>query len=140
MVLKFSRCAFTLMELLIVVVLVGILAGFGSASYQKMLYKSYERDIIVQLRAIQAASEIYRAQNGSYWVGAGDHTVFNPALRINVVPSSPATTYVYNSADGSSFSADGQYVPAGIEILIDSSLEPDPCCVITASCRTVPAC
>jgi prepilin-type N-terminal cleavage/methylation domain-containing protein len=135
---RFSRQAFTMMELLIVVVLISILAAFGIVSYQKMLYKAYERDIVVQLRAIQAASEIYRAQNGVYWSGTGGPAVFNPALGISVVPSSTSTVYTY-SGNGVNFSANGEYSPGNIEIQIDSTVGPDPCCV-TTGCLTVPAC
>ena len=63
--------AFTMMEIMTVVTIVGVIAVFAIPNFTKTMETSYEQDGITQLRAIHAASDIYKAQNGTYWPGDG---------------------------------------------------------------------
>ncbi len=56
--------AFTLVELLIVIVVIGIMAGFGAANFSKSLGKAKARDAINNLSIIHAANMMYKARNG----------------------------------------------------------------------------
>jgi general secretion pathway protein G len=57
--------AFTLVELMIVIVVIGILAGFGAANFSKSLGKAKARDAINNLTIIHAANMMYKARNGN---------------------------------------------------------------------------
>jgi len=54
--------SFTLVEVMVVIFLLALTAGFGLVEYNKALEKSIERDAIIKLGAIQAAYQLYLAQ------------------------------------------------------------------------------
>ena len=85
------------MELMVVVIIVGIMAAFAVPSYTKANNKAEERQMIVNLRSIIAAQEIYKAQKGDYWP-AGAYAVptgnqglpqLNTDLKLNIINSVP---------------------------------------------------
>lgn len=59
--------AFTLMEMMAVVVIVGVIALFAIPNFSKTMEGSYEQNAGTQLTSIHAANNIYNAQNGTYW-------------------------------------------------------------------------
>ena len=69
-----NKRAFTIMEIVIVVILIGIIAAFALPNYNKSIRKSHERDAVLQLQALHAANLIFRARNGDYFdtVGTGE--------------------------------------------------------------------
>lgn len=96
----YSQRAFTIMELLIVVIIVGIIAGFAIPGYQKALRKSEERVAIIKLRSMSAGMKIYKAKHGNY--PAFDMTnlaSINQNLGLSVVADT--MTYQCIQADGS---------------------------------------
>lgn len=60
---KDKHSGFTLIEVMIVITLLGIIAGFAIPNYQNSIRKSHERDAISQLTLIKAANDIYRSQS-----------------------------------------------------------------------------
>jgi len=58
--------AFTIMEVLIVVILVGVVAAFAIPNYNKGLEKSDEREAVSNLRLIAQALEVYNFRNRQY--------------------------------------------------------------------------
>ncbi|MBI3332685.1 MAG: prepilin-type N-terminal cleavage/methylation domain-containing protein, partial [Candidatus Omnitrophica bacterium] len=60
------RAAFSLTELILVVILAAILAGIAVPSYVKMVEKSRVRDAESTLRMIFQAERIYRLDNQIY--------------------------------------------------------------------------
>jgi len=60
---------FTLIELMIVVVLVGVVAGFGIPTYTKIIRKSNERSAILGVITIAKANEVYEVTNPDYLPG-----------------------------------------------------------------------
>ena len=58
--------AFTLVELLIVIIIIGILATMAVPQYQKMVNRAKWAEAVQMAGAIRTAEEIYKAQNGAY--------------------------------------------------------------------------
>ncbi len=141
-----NKRAFSLMELMIVIVIVGVLATFAIPNYAKSVEKSYERDVYTQLMAIQAANKIYLAQNGRYVTPAEGIG----GLNINVIPNSAsAYTYVSSSGSGSSavFRVKAQITNGGYSCRIDvtqdsitkTSSPPNPCVCSGSNCASAVA-
>lgn len=82
---KIFHRAFTLMELIIVTIIIGIIAAFAIPNYQKSIEKSYERREYLNLLAINGAQAIYKAKNGVYF-GGGSMTIpeINAGLGLNL--------------------------------------------------------
>jgi len=69
--------AFTLLELLTVVAIVGVLATLGLVSYRRFITSSKSSEAIYMVGAIRAAQESYRAETLSYLdVSAGFNEYF----------------------------------------------------------------
>ncbi len=80
-----SKKAFTLTELITVLVILGIIAGFAIPNYNTAIERSHRRDADIQLRAIHVANQIYRAQNGNYLAGTFDLAAINNTLGLNII-------------------------------------------------------
>ena len=77
------------MELIIVVVIIGVIAGFAIPSYQKAMARQKVKRLILTATLIGGAQEIYKAKNGRYWgVPDGfdlDATSINANLGLNII-------------------------------------------------------
>ncbi len=151
--------AFTIMELMVVVIIVGIMAAFAVPSYNKANNKAEERQMITNLRAIISAQEIYRAQKSNYWP-AGAYAVptgnqglpqLNTALRLNIING---TKYVYacRSSAAQQFECTASYSPGAfawqlytnVGIAHGTVYPQQVCCdaatFATNPCPTLPSC
>ena len=82
--------SFTLTELMIVVIIVGIMAAFAVANYTRSIERSHRRDAETQLTNIWSAEQIYRAQYGQYWPSdEGSHLIseINSTLGLGIIPN-----------------------------------------------------
>ena len=70
-----KRIAFTLIELLIVVMIVVILATIGIPGYYKAKRKAIQKEGISSLKLIAAAERIYRLERDSYFYYPNSGTV-----------------------------------------------------------------
>ncbi len=61
-----TRNSFSLIELLVVVVIIGVLAGLGFLSYSNALKSSRDGRRKADLEQIHAALEMYKSDNGVY--------------------------------------------------------------------------
>ncbi len=58
--------AFTLIELLVVVLIIGILAAIAVPQYQKAIWKSRSRHMLVAIKALKDASQAYYLAHNEY--------------------------------------------------------------------------
>lgn len=93
--------SFTLIELMIVVVIIGIMAGVGIPSYQKAIEKNEERTAVVKLQAMRAGMIIYKAKHGSYPAfDMPDLASIDQNLGLNIVPDTITYQCLQNGAEG----------------------------------------
>lgn len=126
---------FTLLELMVVVIIVGVIAAFAIPNYNKSMQKAHERDMLAQLTSIHAANLLFRSYDGNYWSTGGvnaDMAAINSALSINIIANS-GTTYNYNSADGTSFLATATW-GACILGVTEAPLDSDNPCLSGGTC------
>lgn len=94
------QAGFTLIEVLIVVAILGIIAGIAVASLMNALDKAKQRATMADMRAIAKAIEIYGVDTGHYPDTGGDMDALRNVLipvQSNVVPVTDhwAHTYQY---------------------------------------------
>ena len=85
----FSTRAFTLMEILIVVILVGIIAAFIMPDSRQSVENEFERSARYNLEAIYNTQRLLRAKTGDFWPvepGVQDLAAINNVLGINIQP------------------------------------------------------
>ena len=63
---KKNRFGFTLVELAVVIVIIGVLAAFGVPRFLKSVERSKAAEAFAYLSAVQGAQERYNAQYGTY--------------------------------------------------------------------------
>ena len=64
--LRKLRQGFTLIEILIVVVIIGILATVAIPTYFKYVKKGYASDAKIQIKNIYMSADMYKQENGEY--------------------------------------------------------------------------
>jgi prepilin-type N-terminal cleavage/methylation domain-containing protein len=102
--IKMKNNAFSITELMIVIILIGVMAGFALPSFTKAVLKAQVRDAMIQLEALYAANRIFRAQNNTFWtvtVAAGPTgaaTINGGPLGLNLVSNGLSYGYTPNSA------------------------------------------
>ena len=109
-----NKEAFTLVEVIIVLVLLGIVAGFAVNGYQKSVDRQNTKRMAMEHITITMANKMYQARRGAYWVptttapvggwdkGTTDKNVISAALGINLNQSN--MTYEYSVMnDGSRY-------------------------------------
>ncbi|MBF0122033.1 MAG: prepilin-type N-terminal cleavage/methylation domain-containing protein [Candidatus Omnitrophica bacterium] len=89
-VMNIHQKAFTLVEILIVIIIVGIVAGFGIPNFSKSIGRSRVRDAMNNLSVIHAANAIYEVRNNANV--SGDLDAINDKLKLNII-SSGGTIY-----------------------------------------------
>ena len=62
---NYSSAGFTLMELLIVVLIIGILSSIALPQYQKAVEKTRAQEALINLRTLANAEKIYELANGT---------------------------------------------------------------------------
>lgn len=106
--------AFTLMEVMIVVAIVGILAAIAVPAYTEQIKKGKRNDAMQALLAASEAMERYKAANFSY-DGAALGTIFNDKVPVDggtayytlSLENLSATTYRIRASATGSMAGDG---------------------------------
>jgi len=89
-IFKIYNQAFTMTEVIVVLILVGIIAGFTIPNYRRSLEMEFERTARFQLEAVYKAEQLYRARVKDLWPGSdgteNDLNTINVALGLNINP------------------------------------------------------
>ena len=133
------------MEIIIVIVLVGILAGFGLRSYINAIQKTREREMASNLKAMYAANSLYRAQVRQYLSGVNSNLAFiNTNLGLSIIGA--GIIYTYNGAAGAyTIRADWRNTANNNLVSIIINEQPlannNPCCLAGLNgCLVINAC
>ena len=146
--IKSRHNAFTLTELVIVIVITGLIAAFAIPSYNKSINRTQERDAYYQLQVIQRAEEIYLAKNNTYWPfdspTGGPYTHhdvddINTALRLNIIENDVTYDCWGDGAADNSCTATSDTGTFTILLAPDQMYIYNPCCS-AGLCQVVPAC
>jgi len=107
---KFSNKGFTLIEVLVVIGIIGIIAGFVTANLLAGRVKTRDAKRKDDLHKIRAAFEAYRGTNGVYPLALPDCATFTS------ITDTAGTTYLSNvpcDPSGSSYWNGGKYKYSG---------------------------
>ena len=88
------RKAFTMVELIIVMVIMGIMAGFSIPNFTKTINRARSRDAVLNMNIIHASNVLYRVRNGVD-LAAANLVAINTALNLNIIAN--GATYVCNA-------------------------------------------
>ncbi len=66
--------AFTILEIMIIIVVTAIIIGLGSVQYMKAIEQAHLQDAIHQLRLIHRAENLYFSRTGQLWMTSGETT------------------------------------------------------------------
>jgi prepilin-type N-terminal cleavage/methylation domain-containing protein len=90
-----SKTAFTLIEVMIVLVIIGVLSSLAMMSFSGSMEKAAEREACINLESIISAINIYKINNGSYpaksLVDTSAH--INSNLKMDLPVSAPRWGY-----------------------------------------------
>lgn len=100
--------AFTLLEIMVTVIIVGIIAAFAIPNYSRTVDQTHEQDAMMQLSAIRTANQLYYAKTLKYWPSAsGDKLVdeINLNLSLNIIENGLTfKCFCTGSCNGAAFS------------------------------------
>ena len=129
-----SSKGFSLVELMIVVVIIGILAAVAVPAYFNHILRSRQADAYHNLLDIKAAQEMYYSQNDAYYINTGSDLsnidVDNPFIKLLSFNSGDSKYYRYRISSGDTFTftavAEGKFKKlSGDSIRITD--DADPC-------------
>lgn len=95
--------SYTLIEILVVIVIIGILASLAWPNYSKLQEKSLDREAKASLALIRAAERIYKMEVGFYYPFSGavaDPSLINTNLKLSLPTSAAKWTYNVDNASG----------------------------------------
>ena len=88
------RRGFTLTELIITIIIIGILVTLGLSQYFPLRERAYDKEATTNLKLISAAEKIYRMEIGGF-VNCTDTNQTNERLRLSL----PTTKWYYKVDD-----------------------------------------
>jgi prepilin-type N-terminal cleavage/methylation domain-containing protein len=104
---------FTLVELIVVVIILGILAGTIAPQYNRGREKSFDKQAQIILSLIRAAQKTYQTENGYYYTpGATDVPSINSNLSLRLANDG---SWNYGISDTNGFVASAQRDSVGYD-------------------------
>ena len=79
-----NKKAFTLIELLIVVALIGILSSIGVITFQGQIKSSKQKKAEINLNSVNLALQEYKSNNGSYYYQSSCSSSSNNTIDTNL--------------------------------------------------------
>jgi len=146
---KTSKCnarylaqGFTMMELIVVVILFAVIAGFAIPGFDKTIRRSHERSAILFLTSLHLANEIYEVKMNEFLPGAGlSLAQINSGLEINIQAQNMTYSYTRSAVDAykatAAWSGSTNFTIRVNEQSMSSAN--NPCCS-AGSCPTMPGC
>ncbi len=132
----FVRCAmrraFTMIELLLVVVFIAIMAGFFMPGFGKTISRAKASDAIGNLSLICGANAIYKSKHGFNFAPTGSVTVLgtiNTGLGVNIMPNGLA----YSCGSGACTAVSGSDFTIGVDLNAGVSAS-NPSCTTGTNC------
>jgi len=93
--------AFTLIELIIVITVIGILVAFAAPQFGVTRERTLDREARAAIALIQAAEKVYRMEEGPYYPSPSGSTTnianINANLRLSLPAGSTQWTYTVDS-------------------------------------------
>jgi len=128
--------AFTLMEIIITIVIVGLMAAFAVPNYTKAVAKTDERAAIANLMAIRAAIEMYLTNTGTATIPAdwSGLSTINAQLGISIIDTK-MTYDCFTTAGGGKCDATH---PSGWVILFPFAGSKNIVCDVADDCPSCP--
>ena len=83
---------FTLIELIIVIVIIGVLATLGVSQYYPLRERALDKEAEANLRLIASAERIYRMETQTY-VTSNTTSQINSDLRLSITTTRPSWSY-----------------------------------------------
>ncbi len=115
--------AFTIVELIVVVIVMGAIAGFAIPNYTRSVENAHYQDAVLQLKAIHSAQQIYKARSGQYWPTDGStHYAYdmNNDLNLNLIED--GITFTCASSDpATGFSCQAERDGASFTVTVDQT-------------------
>jgi len=107
-----TKRAFTLIELMIVVAIIGILAAIAIPNFVKFQCRSKQSEAKGNMKAIYVGEESYRAENDTY-ISFPNTSLASQTNAIGFQPKGNKIRYVYktNAANQTAFGADATVNP-----------------------------
>ena len=92
--------AFTMMELIIVIIIISIIFGMAMPGFNKMKEDNKDKKATSNLRLMQAAERFYYVENSTYYPSAGTQTVIatiNTNLKLSLSTTDTDWNYLVKS-------------------------------------------
>lgn len=140
-----SRRAFTLVELMIVIVIIGAIAAFALPKYTQSVTLAKERRAGSNLLLIYNAQLNYLKYNNVYWppaAGTQPLAQINANLALNIIADGDTYTCRHGAPPGTGYTCLAQFDNGAYELQITQAplqANINPCCSAGA-CLTVSAC
>jgi prepilin-type N-terminal cleavage/methylation domain-containing protein len=90
------RKAFTMVELIVVMVIIGMVAVFAIPNFTKTINRSKARDAVLNLNVIHASNILYRTRNGGN-LNEANLAAINTELGLNIIAN--GATYACDGTD-----------------------------------------
>jgi len=102
-----STKGFTLVEIMIVVVIIGLLAAMAIPAFQKVRASSQDKAVLNNLRQVSAAADQYFLEQGVSTVASSDLVGTNSSQYVKAVATVAKETYPTNLTQGVELTAGG---------------------------------